>query len=138
VARAIFGIIFKNQGVFVKIRGLWLEYKETKGPLCKIAGIFWFQIYFSIGNPMDRVHGSWTSVGMVHGGHRTEAAVVAHRSSCSRPVWAMVSHHEVAKMKKSSLGFSSDLHRSLYDGKEAARRRWSFSSGWRWCGSDED
>jgi hypothetical protein len=53
VARTIFGIIFENQGVFLKIYGLLLDYKETKGPLCKMAGIFWFWIYFSIGNHMD-------------------------------------------------------------------------------------
>jgi hypothetical protein len=28
-----------------------------------MAGIFWFQIHFSIGNRMDRVHGSWTTGG---------------------------------------------------------------------------
>jgi hypothetical protein len=42
VARGIFGIIFENQGVFLKIHGLRLDYKETKWPLCKTAGIFWF------------------------------------------------------------------------------------------------
>jgi hypothetical protein len=120
VARAIFGTIFKNQGVFLKMHGLWLDYKETKGPLCKMAGIFWFQIYFSIGNRMDRVHGSWTSVGAVHSGHRIEVVVVAHWSSRSRQVWATAAHHEVGKTKKCSSGFGSDLHRSLYDGKEVA------------------
>jgi hypothetical protein len=53
MARGIFGIIFENQGVFLKIHGGQLDYKETKGPLCKMAGIFWFCIYFSIGNCMD-------------------------------------------------------------------------------------
>jgi hypothetical protein len=130
VARAIFGIIFKTQGVFLKIYELRLDYKETKGSLCKMAGIFWFWIYFSIGNRMDRVHGSWTSAGVVHGGHRTEAAVVAHQSSYSRPVQAMVAHREVGKTKKSSLGFGSDLHQSLYGSKEVVRRRLSFGSGW--------
>jgi hypothetical protein len=131
VARAIFGIIFKNQGVFLKIHGLRLDYKETKGPLCKMVGIFWFQIYFSIGNHMDSVHGSWTSASAVHGGHRIEAVVVALWSSCYRPVQATAAHREVGKMKKSSLGFGSDLHRSLYGGKEAAQQRWSFGSGWQ-------
>jgi hypothetical protein len=135
VARAIFGIIFENQGVFFKIHGTRLDYKETKGPLCKMAGIFWFCIYFSIGNRMDQVHGSWTSVGAVHGGHRTEAAMVAHRSSCSWSVRATAARHEVGKMKESSPGFGSDLHQSLYGGKEATRRRWSFDSGWRRCGT---
>jgi hypothetical protein len=121
----------------LKIHGLRLDYKETKGPLCKMVGIFWFQIYFSIGNRMDRVHGSWTSAGAIHGGHRTEAAMVAHRSSCSRPIRATAARHEVGKTKKSLSGFSSDLHQSLYSGKEATRRRWSFGSGWRRHGRDE-
>jgi hypothetical protein len=122
VARTIFGIIFENQGIFLKIYGLLLDYKETKGPLCKMAGIFWFWIYFSIGNRMDQVHGSWTSAGAVHGGHRTEAAVVARWSSCSRPVWATTARNEVGKTKENSPEFSSDLHRSLHGGKEAVRR----------------
>jgi hypothetical protein len=42
VYRAIFGITFENQGVFLKIHGLQLDYKETKGLVCKMAGIFWF------------------------------------------------------------------------------------------------
>jgi hypothetical protein len=67
-------------------------------------------------------------VALVHGGHRTEAAVVAHRSSYSRPVRATMAHHELGKTKKSSPGFGSDLHRSLYGGEEAPRRRWSFGS----------
>jgi hypothetical protein len=70
-------------------------------------------------------------VALVHGGHRIEAAVVAHQSSCSRPVRATVAQRKVGKMKKSSPGFSFDLHRSLYGGEEAARRRWSFGLGWR-------
>jgi hypothetical protein len=65
---------------------------------------------------MDRVDGSWTSVGAAHGGHRTEAAVVAHQSSCSRPLWATVDRHEVGKTK-SSPGFGFDLHQILYDDK---------------------
>jgi hypothetical protein len=68
---------------------------------------------------MGRVHGSWTSTGVVHGRHRIEAAAVAHQSSYSQPVWATTAHHEVGKTKKSSPGFSSDLHQSLYGGKEA-------------------
>jgi hypothetical protein len=138
VARAIFEIIFENQGVFMKINGLRLDYKETKGPLCKMVKIFWFQIYFTIGNHMDRFHGSWTSTDSVHGGHRIEAVVVAHRSSCSRPVQATTAHHDVRKMRKSSPGFGSDLHQSLYGGKDVARRRWSFGSGWRRRGRDVD
>jgi hypothetical protein len=46
--------------------------------------------------------------------------VVAHQSSCSWPLRAMMARHEVGKMKESSPGFSSDLLRSLYDGGGAA------------------
>jgi hypothetical protein len=80
---------------------------------------------------MYRVHPSWTSAGVVHGGHRTKEAVVAHRSSYSRLVQATAACHEVGKTKMSSPGFGSDLHRSLYSGKEVARRRWGFGSGWQ-------
>jgi hypothetical protein len=58
-------------------------------------------------------------VALVHGGHRTEAVVVARRSSYSRPVRPTMAHHELGKTKKSSLRFISDLHRSLYGGEEA-------------------
>jgi hypothetical protein len=85
---------------------------------------------------MDRVDGSWTSVGAAHGGHRTEAAVVAHQSSCSRPLWATVDRHEVGKTKSTGVWFrpSPEIVRQ----QEVARRRWSFGSGWRRRGRDED
>jgi hypothetical protein len=69
-------------------------------------------------------------VALIHGEPITEEAVVARQSSCSRPVRATVAHSEVGKTKKSSPGFGSDLHRSLYGGEEAARWWWSFGSGW--------
>jgi hypothetical protein len=76
-------------------------------------------------------------VALVHGGHRTEVVVAAHQSSCSRPVRATAAHHKVGKTKNSP-GFGSDLHRSLYGGKEAARRQWRFGLGWRRHEHDED
>jgi hypothetical protein len=87
---------------------------------------------------MDRVHGSWAAAALVHGGLRREAMAVAHRSSCSHPVRATAACHEVGKTKKGSPGFSSDLHRSLYGGKEAVRQWWSFGSRWRRCRRNED
>jgi hypothetical protein len=78
---------------------------------------------------VDRVHGSWTSAGAVHGGHRIEVVVGAHRSSYSQLVQATTARHEVGKTKKSSPGFGSDLNRSLYGGKEVTQWRWSFGSG---------
>jgi hypothetical protein len=72
---------------------------------------------------MDRVHGSWSTAALAHGGPGTEATVA---------------HHEVGKTKKSSPGFGFDLHQSLYGGKEAVRRRWTFGSRWRWRGHDGD
>jgi hypothetical protein len=77
-------------------------------------------------------------VALVHGGHRIEATVVAHRSSCSWSIRAMAARRNVGKTKKSSPGFGSDLHRSLYGGEEVTRWRWSFSSGWRQSERDED
>jgi hypothetical protein len=77
-------------------------------------------------------------VALVHGGHRTEAVVVAQWSSCSRPVQATAARRTVGKMKKSSPVFGFDLHQSLYGGEEAARWWWSFGSGWRWREHDED
>jgi hypothetical protein len=35
-------LFLKIRGVSLKIHGLRLDYIETKGPLCKMAGIFWF------------------------------------------------------------------------------------------------
>jgi hypothetical protein len=64
-------------------------------------------------------HEPW--VVLVHGGHRTEEAAVAHRSSFSWSVWATAAHRDVGKTKKGSSGFGSDLQRSLYDCEEAAR-----------------
>jgi hypothetical protein len=57
-----FGVLFGN---FVD-RGLILG--KGRGFSVNVAGIFWFRIYFSIGNCMDRVHGLWTAQGnLVHG-----------------------------------------------------------------------
>jgi hypothetical protein len=46
VARAISGIIFENQGVFLEILGRWLDYKEIEGPLCKTGLNFWLRFIF--------------------------------------------------------------------------------------------
>jgi hypothetical protein len=75
---------------------------------------------------------------LVHGGHRIEAAVVAHWTSCSQTVQATAAHRKLGKTKKSSPGFGSDLHRSLYGSEEVARWQWSFGFRWRWCEHDED
>jgi hypothetical protein len=132
--------------LFSKIRGSSWEFMDRDlisqkawGLTAKLAGIFLVSDLFSNGKlPWTRsmAHEPW--VALDHGGHRTEEAVLAHRSSYSQLVRAMEAHREVGETKKSSLGFGSDLHRSLYNGEEAARRRWSFGSGWRHCGHDED
>jgi hypothetical protein len=49
VARAISGIIFENQGAFLKIRGPRLGFIEGQGANCKISGDFLARIYFSKG-----------------------------------------------------------------------------------------
>jgi hypothetical protein len=57
-----FGILFGN---FVD-RGLISG--KGRGFSANVAGIFWFRIYFSLGNHMDRVHGLWAAQGrLVHG-----------------------------------------------------------------------
>jgi hypothetical protein len=67
VAKGIFWKYFENQGSSHNFCGLWLEYKETEGPLCKFSGIIDFWIYFSIGNHgglspwlMDQRMARWT------------------------------------------------------------------------------
>jgi hypothetical protein len=49
-----------------------------------------------------------------------DATVVAHQSSCSRPIRATTAHHEVGKMKKSSLGFGGKVARWRRDGGGAS------------------
>jgi hypothetical protein len=57
-----FGVLFGN---FV---GHGLISCKRRGFSPNVAGLFWFQIYFSIGNRMDRVHGLLTAQGrLVHG-----------------------------------------------------------------------
>jgi hypothetical protein len=46
----VFLEIFQKLGVFLKICGLWVDYKETDGPLCKFPEIIDFWIYFSMEN----------------------------------------------------------------------------------------
>jgi hypothetical protein len=53
-------------------------------------------------------------------GPGTEATAVAHQSSCSRPIRATTAHHEVGKMKKSSLGFGGKVARWRRDGGGAS------------------
>jgi hypothetical protein len=93
--------------------------QKGRGLTAKLVGIFWFQIYFPKENCESMAHE--LRVVLVHSGHRTEEAVVAHQSSFSRPVWATAAHRDVGKTKKSSSGFGSDLQRSLYGSEEAAR-----------------
>jgi hypothetical protein len=139
LARAISGIIFENQVVLLGIYGPQLDFTERHGANSKIEGDFLVSDLFSNGKlPWTWSMAHEPRVALVHGGHRTEEAMVAHGSSYSQPVWATVAHREVGKMKKSSPGFGSDLHRSLYGGEEVARRRWSFVLGSRWCGHDDD
>jgi hypothetical protein len=45
---------FENQWSSQNFHGLWLDYKETEGPLCKFPRII----------VVDSVHGSWTSAGV--------------------------------------------------------------------------
>jgi hypothetical protein len=45
-ARGIFRNIFENPMVLLKFHGLWVNYKETHGPLRRIPGIIDFWIYF--------------------------------------------------------------------------------------------
>jgi hypothetical protein len=42
----VFLEIFQKSGGLLKISGLWLDYKEMEGPLCKFPGIIDFWIYF--------------------------------------------------------------------------------------------
>jgi hypothetical protein len=60
VTRAIFGIIFENQGVFIKICGPRIDFTERQGANCKMVGIFPPRIYFSIEN-------SWWTRSAIHG-----------------------------------------------------------------------
>jgi hypothetical protein len=46
VVRGIFGIIFENHGVFLKIHGLRLHSKESKGLFTKLWGFSGFRFIF--------------------------------------------------------------------------------------------
>jgi hypothetical protein len=47
-ARDLFGNIFQLLWVSLRNYGLWVNFKETEGPLCKIPEITNFQIYSGI------------------------------------------------------------------------------------------
>jgi hypothetical protein len=106
-------ILLVSRGSVWNFCGLWLDSAERQGFYAKVAGIFWIGFIFEwrIWWIESIDHGLW--VALVHDGPRTVEAVVAHWSSCSRPVQATGTRHEVGKTKRSSSGFSSDLHRGL-------------------------
>jgi hypothetical protein len=84
VARSISRIIFENQRVLLGIYGPRLDFTESLGANCKIGRDFLVSDLFSNGKlPWTRsmAHEPW--VALDHGGHRTEEAVLAHRSSYS-------------------------------------------------------
>jgi hypothetical protein len=135
----VFLEIFRKPGVFLKICGPQVDFAERQGANCKIGGDFLVSDLFSNGKlPCTQPMAHDPRVELVHGGHKIEAAVVAHRSSCSRSVRSTAAHRKVGKTKKSSPGFGSALHQSLYGTEEVARWRWSFSLGWRQHERDED
>jgi hypothetical protein len=49
MGRAISGLIFKNQRVFLKIHGPRLDFTEGQGANCKIGGGFLARNYFPMG-----------------------------------------------------------------------------------------
>jgi hypothetical protein len=89
-ARDPSGIIFQILWASLRNYGLWVNCKETKGPLCKILEITDFRIYSGIEKFMDWVHGSWTGGApgstMDPSGMSTEA-VVAHDRRTVRRAW---------------------------------------------------
>jgi hypothetical protein len=106
----------------LKICGLLVDFVERQGANRKIGVDFLVSDLFSNEKlPWTRSMAHEPRVVLAHGGHRTVVAVVPRWSSCSWPVRAMVAHRKVGKTKKSSPGFGSDLHRSLYGGEEAVR-----------------
>jgi hypothetical protein len=69
VARAIPGIIFKNQGVLLEFYGPWLDFAERQGANCKMVGIFpGADLFFNRKIMVDSVHHPWTTGMPVHGG----------------------------------------------------------------------
>jgi hypothetical protein len=68
VARAIFGINFKNPRGFLEICGLRVDIKQLQGLLCKVARIFGFWNYFPMGKGGEL--GPWVS-GPRKGGRST-------------------------------------------------------------------
>jgi hypothetical protein len=96
--------------------------------MCKMVGIFWFGFIFQWKMWWTRFMAHEPVEALAHGGLRIEEVAVSHWSSCSRTVWATMTHHVVGEMKTSSPGFGSDLHRGLDSNEEVVQRRWSLGS----------
>jgi hypothetical protein len=81
VARAISGIIFKNPRGFLEICGLWVNFKQVQGLLCKVARTFGFWNYFQWEKVVDSVHGSVDRVGWPIHGSTVDSTVADGRGS---------------------------------------------------------
>jgi hypothetical protein len=86
--------------LLVKLVDCGLISDKNRWFFVKLAWIFDWRFIFEWKNVVDRVHRSWTVVALVHDGARIEEAAVAHRSSCSRLVWATAAHHDMVKMER--------------------------------------
>jgi hypothetical protein len=95
-----------------------------------MVGIFWFGFIFEWKIWWTRFIAHEPVEALAHVGLRTEEVVVAHDSSCSRLVRAMMACREVGEMKRSSLRFGSDLHRGLDGDEEAVQQRRRLGSEW--------
>jgi hypothetical protein len=77
----------ESRGSVWKFGGLRLDFAERQGLGCKMLGkMRWTR--FMAHEPVEA---------LAHGGLKTEEAVVAHRSSCSRPVWATMARRDRGK-----------------------------------------
>jgi hypothetical protein len=91
VARAISGIILKNQGVLMEFYGPLLDFTERQGANCKMVGIFpGVDLFFNGKITVDSVHHPLTAGTLVHGGLAMagqRGLTGAQPSGCSMAQW---------------------------------------------------
>jgi hypothetical protein len=128
-------IIFQIPGAFCENYGLWVNYKETQGLLCKNARKYWilaFLIYFTMEKSLDSVHALWTTAlgrSMVDPHGRADEKPLKSGWDGTPACWCSLA---VAGKGKSCMGDSPRGSPELGEWRSgrATRVKW-----WRWWGS---
>jgi hypothetical protein len=120
VARGISRIIFKNPRGFLEICGLWVNFEQVHGLLCKVARFFVFLNYF----PMGKVGGLGPWVGAPRGvvGQRFHCGLHSGRWQGLAGAWPNGRLPRGGNEKGAMRHDRGIAHRSLDSGEEVTHR----------------